>query len=504
MNEQPTTAKPAKTLRKTPLGIRRRHVLVGAGAAAGGLAITRVLGLHHLGDLPTIALPGQTQSPAPTGVDWVSPLDKPEAQVAHLLRRATFGATPSEYEQSVKDGFKKAVDRLIETPIAEPPPLAGADDATQEKPIRPQELISWWLDWMLRSPTPFGERMTFFWHGHFTSDFRKVNLQTPYIYWQNLTWRRMALGNFYGMLYQVTIDPGMLRYLDLGTSTGRAPNENYSRELMELFTMGVGTFTEDDVRNGAKALAGWREPLTQAMYDAQVKRAMEQGRQVPKNLKVDDVKTGVFEQQRAYVGGVKFLGLVKQWDTKGVLEQILAQDAVAPFIVTKILREFVTDQPSDAYVKRLADGFRKSRYDVKNLMRDVFMSPEFLAPASYRALVKSPTELMVHMARALETPALAKAIGVAGQGMGQLLFDPPEVGGWPSNASWISSNNVLERVNFAQATLTGMPKIPPFKDAHVTHLDGVVSPATAQLLNSSPDDATRWLILLASPEFQLK
>ncbi|TMC79483.1 MAG: DUF1800 domain-containing protein, partial [Chloroflexi bacterium] len=420
------------------------------------------------------------------------------------LRRATFGAGPTEYAQSIKDGFKKTVDRLIETPIAEPPALAGADDATQEKPIKPQELISWWLDWMLRSPTPFGERMTFFWHGHFTSDFRKVNLQTPFIYWQNLSWRRMALGNLHDMLYQVTIDPGMLRYLDLGTSTGRAPNENYSRELMELFTMGVGTFTEDDVRGGAKALAGWREPVTQTMYDALVKRAQDQGRPIPRNLKVDDVKTGVFDQQRAYVGGVKFLGLTKQWDTKGALEQILAQDSVAPFIVTKVLREFVTDQPSDAYVKGLADGFRKSRYDVKTLMRDVFTSPEFLAPASYRALVKSPTELMVHIARALETPALAKAIGLAGQGMGQLLFDPPEVGGWPSNASWISSNNVLERVNFAQVTLTGMAKIPPFKDAHVTHLDGVVSPATAQLLSSSPDDATRWLILLASPEFQLK
>jgi len=504
MSEDQTAAKPAKAARKAPLGIRRRHVLIGAGAAAGGLAITRVLGLHHLGDLPTVALPGQTQSPTPTGVDWISPLDKPEAQVAHLLRRATFGAGTTEYAQSIKDGFKKTVDRLIETPIAEPPALPGADDATQEKPIKPQELVAWWLDWMLRTPTPFAERMTFFWHGHFTSDFRKVNLQTPFIYWQNLTWRRMALGNLYGMLYQVTIDPGMLRYLDLGTSTGRAPNENYSRELMELFTMGVGTFTEDDVRSGAKALAGWREPVTQAMYDALVKRAQDQGRPIPRNLKVDDTKTGVFDQQRAYVGGVKFLGLTKQWDVRGVLEQILAQDSVAPFIVTKVLREFVTDQPSDAYVKRLADSFRKSRYDVKILMRDVFMSPEFLAPESYRALVKSPTELMVHMARALETPALAKAIGVAGQGMGQLLFDPPEVGGWPSNASWISSNNVLERVNFAQVTLTGMPKIPPFKDAHVTHLDGVVSPATAQLLSSSPDDATRWLILLASPEFQLK
>src|SRR5436189_555273 len=495
MNEP--AAKPATKLR----GLRRRHVLVGAGAAAGGLAITKALGLYNL---PGQTAPGQTQSPTVSGVDWISPLDKPEAQVAHLLRRATFGATPSEYEQSVKDGFKKTVDRLIETPMAEPPPLAGADDATQEKPIRPQELISWWLDWMLRSPTPFGERMTFFWHGHFTSDFRKVNLQTPYIYWQNLTWRRMALGNFYGMLYQATIDPGMLRYLDLGTSTGRAPNENYSRELMELFTMGVGTFTEDDVRAGAKALSGWREPVTQAMYDALVKRAQQQGRQAPRNVTPDTATTGVFEQQRAYAGAVKFLGETRQWDTKSALEKILAQDSVAPFIVTNVLREFVTDQPSDDHVKRLADSFRKSRYDTKSLMRDVFMSPEFVAPTSYRALVKSPTELMVHMAKALEAPALAKAIGLAGQGMGQLLFDPPDVGGWPSNASWISSNNVLERVNFAQTTLTGLAKIPAFKDAHTTHLDGVVSPATAQLLNSSPDDATRWLILLASPEFQLK
>ena len=491
-------AKPAKKAR----GLRRRQVLVGAGAAAGGLAITRALGLYNLGELPS--LPGQTPSPIPAGVDWISPLDKPQAQVGHLLRRAAFGATPAEYQQAVNDGFKKTVDRLVETKAAEPPALAGADDATQDKPIKPQELIGWWLDWMLRTPTPFAERMTFFWHGHFTSDFRKVNLQTPYIYWQNLTWRQMSLGNFHDMLYQVTIDPGMLRYLDLGTSTGKSPNENYSRELMELFTMGVGTFTEDDVRAGAKALSGWREPVTQAMYDALVARAQQQGRPGPRNVTPDTVKAGVFEQQRAYVGGVKFLGDVRQWDTKSALEKILTQDSVAPFIVLKILREFVTDQPDDAYVKRLADSFRKSRYDVKSLMRDVLMSPEFLAPANYRALVKSPTELMVHMAKALETPALAKAIGVAGQGMGQLLFDPPEVGGWPSNASWISSNNVLTRVNFAQATLTGMSRIPAFKDAHTIHLDGVVSPATAQLLNSSPDDATRWLILLASPEFQLK
>jgi uncharacterized protein (DUF1800 family) len=497
----------AEPTAKKARGLRRRHVLVGAGAVAGGLAITKALGLYDL------SAPSRAESPTAADINWISPLDKPEAQVAHLLRRATFGATPAEHEQAMKDGFKKTVDRLVETKAAEPPALAGAEDASQEKPIRPQELISWWLDWMVRTPTPFAERMTFFWHGHFTSDFRKVNLQSPFIYWQNLTWRRMSLGNLHDMLYQVTIDPGMLRYLDLATSTGRNPNENYSRELMELFTMGVGTFSEDDVRSAAKALSGWREPITQAMYDALVKRAQMQGRP-GRNITPDAVKTGVFEQQRAYVGAVKFLGETRQWETKSALEKVLTQDSVAPFIVAKLLSEFVTDQPSDAYVKRLAEAFRKSRYDVKSLMRDVFMSPEFVAPPNYRALVKSPTELMVNIAKAIDAPApatlaaaapgLARAVGLAGQSMGQVLFDPPDVGGWPSNASWISSNNVLARVNFAQSTLTGLSRIPAFKDAHRVHLDGVVSPATAQLLNSSPDDATRWLILLASPEFQLK
>jgi len=496
------TPKTAKRPRRAPRGIRRRHVLLGAGAAAGALAVTRVLGLHHLGDFPTLGSPAETAKP--TSLDWISPLERPEAQVGHLLRRATFGATPAEYELSVSDGFKKTVERLVEIFPAEPPALPGADEATREKPLNPLNVQTWWLDWMLKSPTPFAERMTFFWHGHFTSDLRKVNPQTPFIYWQNLTWRQMALTNLQEILYQVTIDPGMLRYLDLGTSTGRSPNENYSRELMELFTMGVGTYTEDDVRAGAKALAGWREPLTRAMYDVLVKNAQEQGRQVPKNLQPDIANTGVFERQRAYVGQVKFLGETRQWDTKAVLDKILSQDAVAPFVVTKVVREFVTDQPDAAYVKRLADSFRRSRYDLRTLMRDVFSSQEFLAPTTYRTLVKGPVELMVHMAKALETPALARSIAMAGNGMGQTLFDPPEVGGWPSNASWISSNNVLARVNFAQATLTGMPRIPAFKDAHLLHLDGVLSPATAQLLGASPDDATRWLILLASPEFQLK
>ena len=497
-------ARPRRDGKPTTRGLSRRTVIVGAGASAGGLAVSRVLGLHTIGPDPLALVQPGLAAPTVNTKDWVSPLDQPEAQVAQLLRRTTFGMTRPQYDAALKDGFKTTVDKLVETPAAPPKDLAGADAATQDKPINPAALQAWWLDHILTTPTPFAERMTFFWHGHFTSDYRKVGGQYPFLYWQNQTWRKFALGSLRDMLYQVTIDPGMLRYLDLGQSTGKSPNENYSREVMELFTMGVGTFTEDDVRAGAKALAGWREPVTQPMVDYLIARAQQQGRQAPKNLVADTVRTGVFDPARAYKGALTFLGESKQWDTNSVLDKIMAQPSVAPYLASKVIREFVTPDPSDAYVTRIADSWRKSKYDVKTLMRDVFMSPEFLQPPTYRALVKSPTEVMVHVARALEQPALSRTIAQSGSGMGQGLYDPPEVGGWPSNASWVSSNNVLTRVNFVVTTLTGLPKQPAFGNAHQVHLDGIVSPQTAQLLNSASDDQTRWLILLASPEFQLK
>ncbi len=483
-------------------GLRRRQVLVGAGLAAGALGATRVLGLGPLG------IPGLTAAAALEGetiatTDWVSPLDQPGAQVGHLLRRTTFGATKAQLDAARADGFRRTVDRLIETPAVAPKELPGAEDATGDKAINIAALQSWWIDHLLATPTPFAERMTFFWHGHFTSDFRKVSGQTPYLYWQNVTWRRMALGELREMVLQVTTDPAMLRYLDLGQSTGKSPNENYSRELMELFTMGADTFTESDVRGAAKALAGWREPITPAMSEYQLKKALERNPKA-KAITPDTVKTGVFEKTRAFTGPVAFLGETRQWSTDAVVDKILTQDSVAPFITTKILREFVAPDPSDAYVKRIADGFRKSRYDTKTLLRDVLTSPEFLEPTSYRALVKSPMEFMVHVARALETPALSKSIAQTGASMGQSLYDPPSVGGWPTNASWVSSANVLARVNFIVSTLTGMPKAPAFGNAHQTLIEGIVGPKTAELLNAATDDQTRWLILLASPEFQLK
>ncbi len=497
-------AEPARAVTApTSPALTRRTVLAASTAAGIGVATARLLALANEPAFTTVPITGTLGNKE--GLDWVSPLASESARVAHLLRRATFGATQAELDQARSDGYAKTVDRLIETPFAEPPVFPGGDEASQEKGLPVGQLQQWWLDQMLSSPTPFGERMTLFWHGHFTSDFRKVTPQNPFIYWQNLTWRRNALGDLRTMLLQVTIDPGMLRYLDLASSTGRNPNENYARELMELFTMGPEAFTEDDVKAASKALSGWREPLTQPMIDAQLARAMQRGNTPKQTPKADTVKTGVFEQQRAYRGpAYPYLGETKAWNTEGVIDKILAQDATAPFIARKVVTHFVTPMPTDDYVTRLATSFRRNRYSVKQLMRDIFLSPEFSAPSAYRALIKTPTEYMVHIAKALGDKTTTRLMIGSGTGMGQTLFDPPSVGGWPENESWISSNTMLARANHVTAALQAVRRLPSAANAHETHLDGVLSPQTLRLLNEASDDRRRWAVVFASPEFQLK
>src|SRR6266852_8590559 len=235
----------APTVRK---GITRRQALAAAVAAGVGVGAVRLLG----GTIQNLS-----HSSTATGTDWVSPLGRESARVMQLLRRTSFGYTQAQLEAALSDGYTKTVDRLVETKPAEPPALAAA--ATPGGRFAVPAMQQWWVDHLLTTPTPFAERMTLFWHGHFTSDYRK-SANNTFMYWQNLTWRRMGMTNLRSMLMDVTTDPAMLRYLDLATSTGQSPNENYSRELMELFTMGAGNFTEDDVRSSAKALAGWQLP----------------------------------------------------------------------------------------------------------------------------------------------------------------------------------------------------------------------------------------------------
>jgi len=481
---QPTAANPVLT---------RRTVLAAATAAGIGVAASRLLALANEPAFTTVPISGGLANKG--GLDWVSPLSSDSAKVAHLLRRATFGATQAELDQARSDGYAKTVDRLIESPIAEPPVFPGGDDASQDKGLNVGQLQQWWLDWMQATPTPFGERMTLFWHGHFTSDYRKVADNT-FMYWQNLTWRRMSMTNLRSMLMEVTTDPAMLRYLDLATSTGQNPNENYSRELMELFTMGAGNYTEEDVRESAKALAGWQLPQPDSFATGQGNRRLP--------VYVGQ-KAGIFNPRRAYKGSVTYLGKTGPLDTQGVIDRILAQPATAQLIATKVAQHFVCGRPGASYVTGLADVFRRSKYDVKTLMHAVFTSSEFTADGNYRGLVKSPAEFMLGTARALGSKALGKLIAASGSGMGQSLFDPPDVNGWPSNESWISSNTVVERVNFVTGAMTQSKSgLPSASDAVHVHLDDVLSAQTASLLNQAMDDGARWFVTLASPEFQLK
>jgi uncharacterized protein (DUF1800 family) len=496
-------------------------------------------------------------------VDWISPLAKDSAKVTHLLRRATFGATEAELDRALSEGFARTVDRLIESAFVEPPvfpapaaprpsaapsttprmnasvrpsasgsagptasaspkptsaatatpapsqttvgmamaaaaaaarqsaaPSMAAASATPRPPtvmtnttsINIANLQSWWIDWMTKTPTPFAERMTLFWHGHFTSDYRKVGTNSPAIYWQNLSWRRMALGDLRSMLLRVTPDLAMLRYLDLAASTGRAPNENYARELLELFTMGVGSYTEDDVKAAAKALSGWRLP----------------------NRTETAAETGIFDTRRAFTGAVTFLGKTGPFNTEGVVDTILAHDATAPHIVRALVTTFVTPSPSDAYIARLADRFRRTRYDTKTLMRDIFASAEFVAPETFRSLIKSPTEFMVGAAKAIGATGLSGTIRQYGSALGQNMFDPPSVAGWGDGATWISSNTMLQRANFVTAALGTMRTAPSAARAHERHLDSVLAQGTVNEFNLARDDKSRWFAVLASPEFQLK
>src|ERR1700693_1965524 len=469
-------------------GITRRQALAAAAVAGVGVGAIRLLG----GSMQNLARPR-----AGSAMDWVSPLGSELARVMQLLRRTSFGYTPTQLETAQSDGFNKTVDRLIETKPVDPPALAAA--STPGGRFAVAQLQQWWIDHMLTTSTPFAERMTLFWHGHFTSDYRKVADDT-FMYWQNLTWRRMSLTNLRPMLMQVTTDPAMLRYLDLATSTSQSPNENFSRELMELFTMGPGNYTEDDVRESAKALAGWQLPQPDSTATVTVAPG------VTRNLPVYTTqRPGVFNARRAFKGSITYLGKTGPIDTQGVVDRILAQPATAQFIATKVAQHFVAAQPDTGYVKTLGDTFRRSNYDMRTLMRAVFTSPEFNSAQSYRTLVKSPTDFMVHAARALGANNLSKLIAAAGSGMGQSLFDPPDVGGWPNNESWISSNTVVERVNFVTAALSQIKTtLPPASDAPRKQLDGVLSPQTASLLNQAADDRARWFITLASPEFQLK
>ena len=469
---------------------RRQAIGAAAGTALGAVAIG--YGISELG--------GATHLTASSG--WPSsPLGSRRGLAAHLLRRAGFAYSEAELDGAAALSYSDLVDKIV---AEQPDPLPSVADVTNHAAV-----VDAWLAHMATTPAQFPERMTLFWHGVLTSDFRSA-ARAPFVHQQNALYRTTGLTDLRSLLAAVTRDPLMMRYLNLDASTAAAPNENYARELMELFTLGPGNYSETDVRESARALSGLRV----AFYDAGGRRtaapkydkANPQAYVTQINAAVASGATfrGTLVPRLHDSGSKTFLGHTGNLGADDVIDILLAQPACAPFVTRRAMTFFAVPSPSDADVAAVAAQFRSSGYDIRTLMRAIFTSSAFTAASNYRSLVRSPVDYMVATMRALGRPELVRLASRSAAPMDQILYDPPNVAGWPSNSGWVSSSTVLARVNFATAATAGRTPLPDPGAGLATHLDGVLSPATASAYHAATTAADRWFALLAGPEFQLK
>ncbi|MGA2684616.1 MAG: DUF1800 domain-containing protein [Verrucomicrobiota bacterium] len=341
----------------------------------------------------------QYSDPTPNP-DWA----RPDPDGARQLREAARAATPEERHTLYQEAERLQFQRLM-------------------------ELRGWWLNRMAKGPRPFQEKMVLFWHGHFATSFEKVR-NAYYMWRQNELFRRLATGNWQELLTFAGKDPAMLIWLDQAQSRRPHANENFSREVMELFSLGIGNYNETDVTEGARALTGWSlDPLNQ-----------------------EYVYRPLFHDN-----GVKtFLGLTGNLNGDDVIAQIVAQPASARFITAKLWNYFAGQPPSDELTGALAAVFRENGNNFKPLLRVMFRSEEFYDPTVVRNQVKSPVQWLVGSARTLECdlPPTQVCEGILRQ-LGQDLFAPPNVKGWDGGISWITTTTLLDRYNTAALLVQG-------------------------------------------------
>jgi uncharacterized protein (DUF1800 family) len=346
-------------------------------------------------------------------------------RVGHLYRRAGFGATFAELHEGVRLG----PDALLQRLFTGGPGLAEFDSQMDElartiaQSNNAQQLRAWWVARMLYSPHPLQEKLTLFWHNHFATSDAKVQ-SARFMLGQYAQLRKHALGNFAELLQGVSRDPAMMIYLDTRDSKKGNPNENYARELMELFSLGRGPYTEKDVREGARAFTGWELRDNAAFFN--------------KGQHDDGDKT--------------VLGRTGKWKGEDVVRICLEQPSSAPFIVGKLYRFLVSEtEAPPALIAPLAKQFRDSGWDFGALVRTVLSSNLFFADAAYRRRVKSPVDFAVGTVHALEGRVGALTLSRSLQELGQDLFHPPSVKGWDGGPAWLNGQTLLFRQNLAGA-----------------------------------------------------
>lgn len=393
----------------------------------------------------------------------------------HLLERAGFGGTPQDIARLAAMTPQEAVRSLVEFPTAAdalapfdesgthdpglepfPPSRPAATDLARKTgevlgvKVRPdgnrrlqpvadrffywlrasrletQRMAYWWANRMLVSPYPLQEKMALFWHGHFTSSEDKIRDYRKLLK-QNALFRQMGTGSFRDLMIAVAQDPAMLAYLDAGVNVKGSPNENFAREIMEMFTMGVGHYSEHDIREAARAFTGWNFRDLDFVID--------------KDRHDDGVKT--------------VLGRSGNFDGVQVIDIILAQPATADFLAGKIYRYFVRDELSPALQRQLGAALRDGGYRIAPLLETIFLSRDFYSDAAVGTRIKPPVELVVSTYRKLGLQAIPGVpdFNAVTESMGQKLFYPPTVAGWANGSSWVTPGLLLVRGNFGYDVL---------------------------------------------------
>jgi hypothetical protein len=365
---------------------------------------------------------------------------------AHLYRRAGFGSPPvalgskedhwTRLHAAVSQGMEKSIEQLFTGAggTGEFDPLLDSlgEEISKSGGSRfgsadPSRLQGWWLYRMLHTPHPLQERMTFFWHDHFATSVAKVGTLEP-MFRQNQLLRAHALGKFEPLVRAIGRDPAMVVWLDSNRSTKGHPNENYARELMELFTLGVGNYTERDIQEAARAFTGWGIGGGQFAFNA--------------SLHDDGMKT--------------VLGQTGPFDGDEIVAILLRQPAAPRFLAGKLYQEFVSElPPSAALLAPLAKQLAESEYDVAACLRTIFRSQIFYSQHAYRQKVKGPVQYVVGLLLSLDGRAQLPDLAVAMRGLGQALFAPPNVKGWDGGTAWLNTATLLARHNLAWKLVKG-------------------------------------------------
>jgi len=376
---------------------------------------------------------------------------------AHLLRRAGFGGAPEEIDDLSARGREGAVDFLInfnqidnsamETLLATSFDFSNFADNTK---FNQNEIRRWWFTRMTATKRQFEEKLTLFWHNHFATSLSKV--QDTFMYTQNVLLRNNGLGKFDDLLLKVSQDAAMLIWLDNITNVLGKPNENFGRELQELFTMGIKdvvtdeqNYTEQDVKEVARAFTGWNY-RRQSPFVFQLNASQHDNGS-------KSIYTGTPWAQTGNLSG------------EDVITMISARPATARYLTWKLFNFFVypvtTSSADKATIDKFAKVYLNNNHSIKELVRAIFTSDEFFSERAFFSLVKQPVELTVGAIRMLggtynqgTNARGSNTLSQLSRNMGQDLFAPPDVAGWDPNLAWVNTASMLERFNFANTYLT--------------------------------------------------